>query len=90
MLIDDFIDGEFGFENTLLALSAVLVYAIFLLSVSYLFRKYLYNFDDTDFVKTYGALTDDLRKVSWWPLTFVFVFILRRALMVVILVQNNI
>ena len=56
---------------------------------AYLFKRYLYNFEDKAFVQTYGALTEDLRKSSWWPLTFMFAFMLRRVLMVLILCRSD-
>ena len=79
-----------GLLETMLALLAIVVYSIFLFYAYYLMRRYRYNFADKAFIKTYGVLTDDLRKSSFWPLTLTFIFIIRRAIVIAILVKNHI
>ena len=76
--------------NLLLAVGACALYAGFVLSSIYLFRKYREVLDEWPFLRTYGALSKNLRKSSSWPLSYILVFVLRRALLVLILIWSNI
>ena len=75
--------------NLLLATGACALYAGFVLASIYLFRKYREVLDEWPFLRTYGALSKNLRKSSKWPLSYIFAFIVRRAALVFIVVWNH-
>ena len=76
-------------QDKLLAILAIAIYAGFVLSSIYLFRKYREVLNEYPFERTYGALSENLRKTSEWPLSYILVFVVRRALLVGILVWNR-
>ena len=71
-------------------MAAISIYSFFLLSVAYVFKKYLYNFDDKAFIDTYGALTAEMRRLTNWPMTYIYAFILKRTLLAGFLVSGNV
>ena len=81
--------GKVSTLNLLIAISVCVIYAGLVLGSIYLFRKYREVLDEWPFLRTYGALSKDLRKSSKWPLSYILAFIARRAVLVFIVVWNH-
>ena len=75
--------------NLIFAIVACSVYGLFVLASIYLFRKYREVMHDRPFRRTYGAMSESLRTSNGWCLSYVAMFVLRRGLLVLILVNGN-
>ena len=82
-------DDEGGSANLLFAIAACTVYGLFVFASIYLFRKYREVLHEPSFERTYGAMSESLRTSSMLCLSYVAVFVLRRGLLVLILVNGN-
>ena len=75
--------------DLIFAILACSVYGLFVFASIYLFRKYREVMHDKPFRRTYGAMAESLRTSNAWCLSFIAMFVLRRGLLVLILVNGN-